>query len=73
MMENNLITSKSNPYFLKINKLKKGNKEDNTFLIEGEDLVYEAYKNKSLVELVYLKDNDIKKKYKSIPYHFFSK
>ena len=73
MVENNLITSKSNNYFLKIKKLIKGNKENHTFLIEGEDLVLEAFKHNSLEELIYLKDTKINKEYKSIPYHFFSK
>lgn len=54
-----LITSVNNSKIKEINKLKEKKYRDstNSFLIEGEHLVIEAYKNHLLRELIVLDDN----------------
>ena len=67
-----LYTSKENPKIKEIKKLtiKKFRDESDTFLIEGEHLIYEAYKSNMLVEVLLLDgfdlDIDVTKNYCSI-------
>jgi len=55
-----VITSVNNEHIKEINKLKEKKYRDltNSFIVEGEHLVLEAYKNKSIKELVILDGNN---------------
>lgn len=55
-----IITSLNNEHIKEINKLKEKKYRDltNTFLIEGEHLVYEAIKNNLVKELIVLEGNN---------------
>lgn len=68
----NLIQSSSNQYFKKITKIKQG-KINPLFLVEGEDLVFEAFKSNCLLEIIYLEGSQINPEYKNIKSTFFSK
>ena len=69
----NIIKSDSNPYFKEVCKIKQGKSKDSLFLVEGEDLVFEANKANSLVELIYLEEKDINPAYKHIKTTIFNK
>lgn len=56
-----IITSLNNEHIKEINKLKEKKYRDltNTFLIEGEHLVYEAVKNNLVKEVIILENTDL--------------
>ena len=47
-----IIESKDNKRYKELLKLKKGNKEECLFLVQGEDLVEEAKRSEKLKELM---------------------
>ena len=47
-----IIESKDNKRYKELLKLKKGNKEECLFLVQGEDLVEEAKRSEKLKELI---------------------
>lgn len=53
-----IITSLNNPTIKEISKLKNKKYRDltNTYLVEGEHLVEEAYKNNLLIKIILLED-----------------
>ena len=69
----NLIKSTSNPHFKEIYKIKLGKSKESLFLVEGEDLVLEAFKANSLIEIIYLDETKSNNDYSKIKTSFFSK
>ena len=57
-----VITSVNNDYVKEVNKLhqKKYRDEKKMFIIEGDHLIDEAYKNGYLKEIITLEDNNVK-------------
>ena len=60
-----IIESKDNKRYKELLKLKKGNKEECLFLVQGEDLVEEAKRSEKLQELIVMEDDEV-------PYHLSS-
>ena len=71
-MAYNFITSKDNPYYKDIFKLKSGKFTNSLFLVEGEDLVKEAYLNSCLKEIIYIENYKPNNQYNGIKTTFFS-
>lgn len=67
------ISSKENPYFKELIKLKKGYSANSLFLVEGEDIVFEAYKNSCLKEIICVEENDVTKQFNNIKTTYISK
>lgn len=72
-MGTNLISSKDNQIYKKVLKLKKGDATKSLFLVEGNDLVSEAFKANLLKEVIYLDEYKYKNEYTNIPFYSFKR
>ena len=62
-----IIESKDNKRYKELLKLKKGNKEECLFLVQGEDLVEEAKRSEKLKELIVMEDDEVPCHLSSVP------